>query len=240
VIKAVASGTRFSQNYAHKLNIGSRWEGQVRRLKDPLSILDDKQQTVADWDKVLVRNDFNDAVTDVLRNILLPFWNTETTSLSLDSSPTGKRDEKSAADDSNVKLSESLTIRTAEEFVCFHYVAFIQNILARLRTMVLSMSYLFVSVCLAISFYPFVPRTQIGLWLLVDLLLIAAAVIYVYVGMERDTILSYITNTRPGLSAEFYLKTAGFLAGPILGLLTAQFPAISESVLSWFQPGALK
>jgi hypothetical protein len=58
--------------------------------------------------------------------------------------------------------------------------------------------------------------------------------------MERDKILSYITNTDPRLSRQFYLKSAGFLAGPILGLITAQFPAISESILGWLQPGAMK
>jgi hypothetical protein len=93
-------------------------------------------------------------------------------------------------------------------------------------------------VCFSISFYPFVPRTGITIWMLINLSLIAASVIYVYAGMERDETLSYITNTRPGrLSGEFYLKTAAFLAGPVIGLLTAQFPAISESVLSWLQPG---
>jgi hypothetical protein len=240
VLKAVVAGTRFAEVCAPRLSAGSRWEDPVRRLKYPVWPVQDNCTYPFDYEMVLVRTELNHAVTDVLENILIPAWNTESTSLSLDDSQ-GARPKAAAEDNGfDMKLSEDAVIRTAEEFVCFHYLAFIQTILVRMRTMVLSMICLFVSVCLAISFYPFVPRTQIGLWMCADLLLIAVAVIYVYAGMERDKVLSYITNTDPRLSREFYLKTAGFLAGPILGLITAQFPAISESILSWLQPGAIK
>jgi hypothetical protein len=37
--------------------------------------------------------------------------------------------------------------------------------------------------------------------------------------MERDQVLSYIANTRPGrLGAEFWLKLSGFLVGPVIGI----------------------
>jgi len=107
-----------------------------------------------------------------------------------------------------------------------------------MRSMVFSMISLFVAVCFAISFYPFVPRTQVSLWMMLNLVLITFTVIYVYAGMERDETLSYISNTKPGeLSSEFWLKTAGFLAGPVIGILTTQFPSIADSVLGWLQPG---
>lgn len=129
-------------------------------------------------------------------------------------------------------------IATAEEFVCLHYVSYIQNILARMRTMVFSMIFLFVAICLAVSFYPFIPRTQVTLWMVVGLVFIGTVVIYVYAGMERDETLSYITNTEPGhLGTEFWIKTIGFLSGPILGILTTQFPSIADSILGWLQPG---
>jgi hypothetical protein len=56
--------------------------------------------------------------------------------------------------------------------------------------------------------------------------------------MDRDEVLSYLTNTRPGrLSGEFWLKSAAFLAGPVLGILTTQFPSVADSILGWVQPG---
>jgi hypothetical protein len=74
--------------------------------------------------------------------------------------------------------------------------------------------------------------------MIANLALIGFAVIYVYAAMERDETLSHITNTKPGrLSGEFWLKTAGFLAAPVVGVLTTQFPAISESILGFLQPG---
>jgi len=104
--------------------------------------------------------------------------------------------------------------------------------------MTLSMICLFITVCSAISFYPFVPRTEVSVWLAINLLLIGAAVAYVYAGMERDEILSYIASTTPGrLGTDFYVRLAGFLAGPLIGILTTQFPSITETALQWLQPG---
>jgi hypothetical protein len=238
--KAVASGTHFAEVYAPRVHIGPRWEDEVERPLEAISRSGRGVQWSSEREQALVRKDMNQAVADVLENILFDAWSREERSLSLDDS--AMANPKGAGEDKgfDMKLSNDLLVRAAEEFVCFHYLAFIQNILVRMRTMVLSMVCVFVSVCLAISFYPFVPRSQIGLWMLADLLPIAAAVIYVYAGMERDKTLSYVTNTNTRLTAEFYLKTAGFLAGPILGLLTTQFPAISESILGLLQPGALK
>lgn len=69
-------------------------------------------------------------------------------------------------------------------------------------------------------------------------MLIGTTVIYVYAQMERDKTLSYITNTAPGrLGTEFWIRSAAFLVGPVLGILATQFPAITESILGWLQPG---
>ena len=218
---AVEYGGIFSKNSADKINEGPLWDKPVLKTGAP----------------IYIREVFNDAVGEVL-NKLIEHWTEESTSLSLQTAPAGKGDDETERNIFDMELSEDETVRTAEEFVCFHYIAFIQNILARMRTMTLSMIYLFVAICLAISFYPFVPRNSIGMWMVINLVFIGATVVYVYAGMERDETLSYIANSRPGrLSGEFYLKTSGFLAGPLIGLLTTQFPAISESFLGWLQPG---
>jgi hypothetical protein len=218
---AVVYGQKFAENCARKTRTGPLWEKSVNK-KDAEP-------------RILIREVFNDAVANVLSQ-LIPYWATEEDSLSLEDSACGSEEAERHVFD--MDLSDNPAVRTAEEFVCFHYIAFIQNILARMRTMTLSMLSLFVPICFAISFYPFVPRTGISMWMMVNLLLIGTSVIYVYAGMERDETLSYITNSKPGrLGAEFYLKTAGFLAGPVIGLLTTQFPAISDTVLSFLQPG---
>ncbi len=220
---AIACGDLFALKSAPKVNAGPRWDKPIRTSQQQHAHL---------------RVAFADATADILTRLLSPAWAREQESLNLvcdGSLQTGEGDGHASL---NLALSAEPAVRAAEEFVCLQYIAFIQNVLARMRTMVLSMGLLFVAVCLAISFYPFVPRTQIGLWMGADLLLIAASVIGVYAGLERDNTLSYMTNTVPGrLGGEFYVKTATFLVGPVVGLLTTQFPAISEFVLGFLQPG---
>jgi len=219
--KAVTLGKVFAENNAPELTAGPCWTQPV---------------AVENGVNIYIREIFANAVAEVIQEILMPRWTMESTSLSLATSSAAVDERERNIFD--MKLSDDSAVRMAEEFVCFHYIAFIQNILARMRSMVFSMVCLFVSVCFAISFYPFVPRTQVSLWMMLNLILITFTVIYVYAGMERDETLSYISNTKPGkLSPEFWLKTAGFLAGPVIGILTTQFPAIADSVLGWLQPG---
>jgi len=177
-----------------------------------------------------------DAVAEVFA-FLRSEWNAETASLNLDCAAPGETEE-TGHDALAIPLSREPAVRAAEEFVSYHYIAFIQNIVARMRTMTLSMIFLFVAACFAISFYPFVPRTEIAVWMVLNLSFIGAAVAYVYAGMERDEILSYIANSKPGrLGVEFWVKLAGFLVVPVIGVLTTQFPSITDTVLQWLQPG---
>ena len=137
-----------------------------------------------------------------------------------------------------MRLSEDQVVCAAEEFVSYHYIAYIQNILARLRTIIVSVVVIFVATTFAIACYPFIPRSGLFLCMLVELILIAIVVCYVYAGMARDETLSYITNTEPGrLGAEFWFKFITFIVGPLIGLMATQFPQVADSVYSWLQPG---
>jgi len=179
---------------------------------------------------------FAAAIVETFDLVLYPRWSQENNSLYIETAAAIEQD--TGHNVFAMPLSDDPSVQMAEEFVCFHYTAFVQIILARMRTMVLSMTWLFVAICFAIAFYPFVPRTQISIWMMVNLALIGFTVIYVYAGMERDATLSHITNTKPGnLGLEFWIKTTAFLAGPVIGILATQFPSISDFVLSWLQPG---
>ena len=220
---AVLCGHHFVCESAAHVQTGPRWE-------EPLSCL-------GSADRTSIRHIFSNAVAEILNKVLIPAWEAEKSSLNLGESA-GLKAADTGASPTTMPLSEDQSIRTAEEFVCLHYIAFIQNVLARMRSMVLSMATLFVAVCLAISFYPFVPRTEIGIWMLANLLVIGGSVLHVYAAMERDATLSHIASSEPGrLGRTFWLKSAGFLTAPILGILTTQFPSIADTVLAWVQPG---
>jgi hypothetical protein len=89
-------------------------------------------------------------------------------------------------------------IQDAEEFVCLPYMGFVQNILGRMRTIVLSIIFLFVATAAAISSYPFDPRPGLAAVLLAVFVVLGSVITYVYARMHQDSTLSLLTNTKPG------------------------------------------
>jgi hypothetical protein len=73
---------------------------------------------------------------------------------------------------------------------------FIQNLLARIRTIVSGSLLLFVAATLAVSSYPFDTLPVLGGMFLTVFTLNGGTVIWVYADMHRDATLSYMTNTR--------------------------------------------
>jgi hypothetical protein len=167
----------------------------------------------------------------LLTDFILPEWTSET--LSLDLLENGGKTSPNDA----LPLSEDESTRRAEEFVCLIYVGYLQNLLGRMRTMVLSILGLFAGLAFSLAFYPYTPRPTIAIALLVLLLVLGSVVALVYAGLARDATLSHITNTVPGqLGLGFWVRFASFIGVPVIGLLVAQFPAITEFVTSWVRP----
>jgi len=128
-------------------------------------------------------------------------------------------------------------VLAAEEFFVLPYLGFIQNILGRIRTIVLGILCLFVATTLAVSSYPFDPLPVLGGIFLALFVITGTTIVVIYAGMHRDATLSYITDTSPGeLGGEFWRQVFTFGVGPLLGLLTTLFPSITDFVVSWLQP----
>jgi hypothetical protein len=178
-----------------------------------------------------IRLAFRGCAETILQDLLVPAWAEERCSLEVQDPPVeGQSHER-------IKLSDNMTVRAGEEFVCLIYVGYLQNLLGRMRTMVLSVAGLFAAIALAVGFYPYTPRPTISLSLLVLLLLIGTVVGLVFAGMDRDSTLSHITNTEPGtLGAHFWLRMVSFIGVPAMGLIVAQFPEITDFVFSWIEP----
>lgn len=172
----------------------------------------------------------------ILTQLLLPNWRKEKESLILAPS---KDNEVADPTIKNVPAqAKDLYIRNAEEFVCLTYMAFIQNMLGRLRTMAMTIMALLLASTIAVSTYPFDPRQALSIILIVLFALVGAVIVYIYAEMHRDATLSHVTNTKPGeLGMEFWLKLVGFGFAPLAGLLTRIFPGITDFVFSWLQPG---
>ncbi|MGA9670264.1 MAG: hypothetical protein WBQ94_13715, partial [Terracidiphilus sp.] len=179
-----------------------------------------------------IREVFCQCTEHILTDLIYPEWQKEICSMDLVEGG-GK-----PGSDEVLPVSKIEAICHAEEFVCLIYVGYLQNLLARMRTMVLSIAGVLAGFAFSLAFYPYVPRPTLAIALLMLLGVLGSAVALVYAGLERDATLSRITNTEPGkLGVGFWLRYGSFIGVPILGMLVAQFPAITDFVTSWVEPG---
>jgi hypothetical protein len=169
----------------------------------------------------------------ILTHLLVPAWKKEKHSLILIEAPNDLDEGKQS-----LPLSPDEHIRNAEELVCLTYLGFAQNMLGRIRTMVIGALCLFVAITLSVAAYPFDPRPALSAVLLVLFLGFGAVVVVVYAEMHKDATLSHVTNTNPGeLGSEFWFKVLGYGAAPLLGLITTVLPDLPGFLFSWLQPG---
>ena len=170
--------------------------------------------------------------------ILIPAWQLEkghqsATGDAADGTPGHENDQEGVTSVSQLDPH----IRHAEQFVSYIYLGFIQNVLGRMRTLVMSILLLFIASTIAMASYPFDPRPTISGAMVLLLAVLSAAITFVYAQVHRDPVLSLVTNTKPGeLGGDFWLKLLGFGAGPVLGLLTTLFPQLTDFLFSWVQP----
>ena len=153
------------------------------------------------------------------------------------------RDDVISSDATDYKQSadhgsdEELSIRAWERLVCLLYVAFLLVMLVRIRTLIVGIGGMYVLTMIAITQYPFQPKTAIQVLLVVLLGYIIVVVGSVLAQLHRDAILSRITGTNPGeLGLDFYVRMISFTALPLFSLLAAQFPSVNRFFYSWLQP----
>jgi hypothetical protein len=186
-----------------------------------------------------LQDDFAHLAGKLMSKPLILAWRNEHESLlttSPDSGDASTGKDKPAASD--YKPSALPYVHNAEEFVCSVYLGFIQNILGRIRSLVMALLWMFVAATLSVSTYPFDPRPVVSATMVILFLAIGTAVVIVYSQMYRNTILSLVTDTKPGeLGSEFWIKLVSFGAGPAIGLIATLFPQLTESLFSWIQPG---
>ncbi|HEU5117151.1 MAG TPA: hypothetical protein VFT74_10840, partial [Isosphaeraceae bacterium] len=86
--------------------------------------------------------------------------------------------------------------------------------------------------------YPLQPQRFLSLVLWSLLLTVVGTVMWVYVQMERNEILSRVACTTPNrvnLDGKFLANILTYLI-PLIGLVLARFPYVSDSLSGWFEP----
>jgi len=186
-----------------------------------------------------VQHSLANTAATMLTELLVPTWRNEGESLAFD--PAGKADD-GGKDKTDAKPQSAGTLpphmRNAEELVCLVYLAFIQNIVGRMRSLVMGIICIFLAITVAVSSYPFDPRPLLSGIVVVLFAILGATIIAVYSQMHRDPTLSRLTGTTPGeLGSDFWIKLIGFGAGPVLALVATVFPEFTGFIFSWIQPG---
>ena len=126
----------------------------------------------------------------------------------------------------------------AEDLVALQMVDFISECTIQLKNLVGYLAVCPLMLMLAATSYPFQPQRFLFVVIGALLIVVAACIVWAYIQMERDEVLSRISKTRPN-QVEF---SAGFLARittiliPIAGVLLAQFPSVSDALSQFINP----
>lgn len=125
-----------------------------------------------------------------------------------------------------------------EEWVALVYVHYVRMVLLHVRSRLMVAATLYVFLVWAATSYPYLNRHALLVALAAILGVLSFAVILIYASINRDHILSRVTNHTPGrLDLDFYLKTASLVGVPLIGFIASQFPEVSSFLFSWLEPG---
>jgi hypothetical protein len=223
------------------------------KVFDALTQLQDARKTFAEWysnnwDESGARDlkeleEFQRCLSEtagkLITKVLLPAWGNEAGPQLEGETSVDKKGNSEAERTCLVPVAKlDAHIRYAEQLVCYVYLGFVQNILGRMRSIVMSILWLFIAATVAMASYPFDPRPAVSGAMALLFAVLGAVIVFVYAQMHRDPILSLVTNTTPGeLGGEFWWKLAGFGAAPALGLLATMFPELTNILFTWVQPG---
>src|ERR1017187_9903682 len=130
-----------------------------------------------------------------------------------------------------------LATRLAERFVALVYLNFILSVLLRMRTLTITIGGLYIFLLLSVNSYPFEPKVALRSAAIFMLMFIVGMVGYVSAQVHRDSILSLVTQTKPGeLGVAFWVRMGSFVALPLISLLVSQFPTLNNALFSWLEP----
>jgi hypothetical protein len=125
----------------------------------------------------------------------------------------------------------------AEEFVALRFVSFIRYVGVQLRNLLSLVTVCFILCVAAVRSYPFLAHRTIGWALTLIFIVLGAPVIMAFAQMDKDAILSRLSDTEPGkLDRAFYVRVVSYGALPLITVLASQFPAIGRFLFSWVQP----
>ena len=133
------------------------------------------------------------------------------------------------------RLAENLT-EQASLFAASRVVDLLRQVMPQLQNLATFGTASMLLMLFAMSSYPF-PQRDTLLWLSWSTLLGAVLILLiVFVQMQRDRVMSFLSGTVPGKlnwDAGFVRQVVVFGVVPVLSLLGAQFPDMFRQLFSW-------
>jgi hypothetical protein len=124
----------------------------------------------------------------------------------------------------------------AEDFLTSRVAAFLSHVVPQLQNLVVFVTAGLLMMLLAVTSYPFQPHQLLLMFNTTVILAIVGVTFIVFVQMERETILSVLSDSEPGrvnLNRDFISRVAVYVGLPIISLLGAQFPEVAQQLFSW-------
>jgi len=219
------------------LGYGRLTQHDARVLADAkahLTTIEARVSELRTWERTAVLSKHDDLVRDyrncadfLQRDFLVPRWNGGKTDPDRGDEPADK--EKIAADEKVYRL--------AARFVALRYAGWMRYLLRQMRSLLLFISAGYAFLSLALMSMNFQSPQTIR-WFLTALFgIIGAPILFCMIQMDRNPVLSRMADTKVGeLNRDFYIKAASYVALPLVGVLSNQFPGFSRLLFSWLQP----
>ncbi len=159
------------------------------------------------------------------------FWRSGSSD-SLSAEEASAKREKQAPLDANNKLRI-----LAEEIIALRFTMYIVYTIDQMKKLMWFVVIAFVLIVAALNIYPFESPRLIDLSSIAIFVAISIGTAMVLAQMDRDAILSRLTDTNPNqISRNFFLHVARFGALPLITVLSTEFPSIRNFLFSWIQP----
>lgn len=228
---------------------------QIRALLDELSALDEERRAARDAASCSpeAEEEYMVHAASILSKILRVFWPLRPLPGTLPSAmsgaaPTGSAPPPSMAIPKTKSSIEIYTdpvpdglhlfLRLAEEFIAIQVVAYISRLFPLLRNLILFVTLGLLFWLLAFTSYPFQPQQFLGLFSSGLIVVVAPAVLWVFVQMNRNEVLSRLARSEPGkltFDRRFVSQLLVYGLLPVLSLVAAQFPSVRGAAFSWLE-----
>ena len=183
-----------------------------------------------DWREMVVRRTQAEQclshIARAVTSLLRPAWRLPATD-----APERVKDAKDKD-----KPNELDWFKLGEDFLTSRVAAFLSHVVPQLQNLIIFVTAGLLLMLLAVTSYPFQPRQLLLLFNTTVILAVVSATLVVFVQMERETILSVMSDSEPGAiswNRDFVSRVVIYVIFPIVSLLGAQFPEAAQHLFRW-------